>query len=182
MSWLTDPQRQFPIVIDPSISASNTDTYNNNYYWNDDGTNNRQLTTSGALANSSITSVDFTVSGEVSYYGGSCNSWWTYQITSAGSNVASGCNGSSFPTTFDGENPNQTWTVTAIDLDGYPDGLGYQFTIVVNYDEPSAQPPVISSFHQQQCVRFNINDFRFKPYRSNVRDNRWCISNYNRQF
>ncbi len=145
LSWLTDPQRQFPIVIDPSISASNTDTYNNNYYWNDDGTNNRQLTTSGALANSSITSVDFTVSGEVSYYGGSCNSWWTYQITSAGSNVASGCNGSSFPTTFDGENPNQTWTVTAIDLDGYPDGLGYQFTIVVNYDEPSAQPPVISS-------------------------------------
>ena len=146
LSWLNDPQRQFPIVIDPSISASNTDTYNNGYYWTDNGGNNRHLTTTGASAGSGITSVDFTVSGEVSYYGGSCNSWWTYQITSAGSNVASGCNGSSFPTTFDGENPNQTWTVTATDLDGYTDYLGYQFTIVVNYDEPVVGQPPVANF------------------------------------
>lgn len=123
-NWLLDANRQYPLVIDPSISASAP----NNGYYQDNGGNNRQVTTSGAPGGSLITSVNFSVTTTVSYYGGSCNSWWAYRLN--GINKGCGQNGN---TNWNGTNPNRTWTVTAYDIDGYVDYVYYYFTVTANY-------------------------------------------------
>lgn len=147
INWLLDPSRQYPVIVDPSVSAS----AGNAGYYQDNGLNNRQVTTTGAPGGTAITSVDFSVTTTASYYGGSCGSWWVYGID--GVNYYCGGTGA---TNWNGNNPNRTWSVSAYDWDSYVDYVYYYFTITAHYNTPCVNG-YVSTLSAPKCSEQTVS-------------------------
>lgn len=137
-SWLNTEHIVFPVVVDPTLTA----THNNNYSWYYSFTppyGPPAISTSGSPANSYITA--FNISYNVSNteywwfgswwaYTGYCGSWHVFDIYSAPTGYYS-CGGSH---DFNCQNPNSSWRTELWDVDGYDYAARWGYTVNLTYE------------------------------------------------
>jgi hypothetical protein len=169
LDWLRNANRIFPVYVDPSttgsLSASYIDQESATYrsWSNGSCTNYADYEDVSTSASGEITSVSWSNSSDMYYYGSYCwsytsfnnnycGSYHKYRITHQGSGDYSESCGTcstsqcdvTLTSTFDGESASATWRILLDDVD-YDQYTGHNgtHTVSVTYTIP---PPTITSF------------------------------------
>lgn len=152
LTYLLDENRVYPVIVDPTLTA----THNPNSWSYSYGApyGPPPITTSGAPAGSAITNtnVSFNALNNAyyfwgwNYYSGYCGSWHSYglfDLTPGSPNYGTGptaiinnCGGNT--NWFNCNDPNRTWLSELISMDGYDYAAYYGFTVTVTYETVSA--------------------------------------------